>query len=295
MVGVFFVFVPAVPYGVLLLAAPGASVSPLPAAADELLHAGPALLDGPSPLSSRAVRERSKNWSWKPLEGDGWKILTADHAVLRGDAPLEALRTSGAYLEAYREMLMAGLGGNAEGVVFSVRIFADPRAFRAYAAILGASNAESLYDPRTQEIVICHEPEKGTSWLRRSLAHEFTHAYMDRVFHRTEPLWLCEGLAEYFSNFDVHEGRLRPGRVDRRALLLLALDEPRPLRQFLRLRREDMYGPSFASHYAQAWSLAHHLMSRGDGTVDLLLRGESLEDVDQLEAEWKAHLKKIGE
>ena len=295
MVGAFLVFIPAVPTAVLRLAAPGEAVAPWSSTPSDLAHAGPGVLDGPSPLSARAVRERSKDWTWKALESDGWKLLLADHAVRRGDAPLETLRTSGAYLEAYREMLMTSLGGNAEDVVFSARIFRDPREFRAYASILGASNAESLYDPRTQEIVICHEPEKGTSWLRRTLAHEFTHAYMDRVFQRTEPLWFCEGLAEYFSNFDVHEGRLRPGRVDRRALLLLSLEEPRPLRQFLRLRREDMYGPSFAVHYAQAWSLAHHLMSRGDGVIDLLLRGESLEDLDGLEGEWRKHLAKLSE
>jgi hypothetical protein len=241
------------------------------------------------------VRERSKGWEWKPLETSGWKILMAEHAVIRGDAPLETLRTSGAYLEAYRDMLVDSLGGDVEGLMFSARVFADPREFRAYASILGAPNAESLYDPRTQEVVICHDPAKGTSWLRRTLAHEFTHAYMDRVFRRTDPLWLCEGLAEYFANFDVRDGRLVPGLLDRRALLLLSLEEPLPLRRFLRLRRDEMYGPSFPSHYAQAWSLAHHLMSRRDGTIDLLLRGEPVQDLDQLEKDWKAHLKKLGE
>jgi hypothetical protein len=241
------------------------------------------------------VRERSRNWSWKPLETSGWKILMADHAAIRGDAPVETLRTSGAYLEAYREMLAAALGGDAEGIVFSVRVFADPREFRAYASILGAPNAESLYDPRTQEIVVCHEPAKGAARLQRTLAHEFTHAYMDRVFRRTDPLWLCEGLAEYFSNFDVRDGRLVPGRVDRRALLLLALEEPVPLRRFLRLRRDEMYGPSFPAHYAQAWSLAHHLMSRQDGTIDLLLRGEPVKDLDALERGWREHLRKLTE
>jgi hypothetical protein len=219
----------------------------------------------------------------------------ADHVVIRGDAPVETLRTSGAYLEAFRDMLFAGLKGDAEGIMFSARVFADPREFRAYASILGAPNAESLYDPRTQEIVVCHETAKGTSWLQRTLAHEFTHAYMDRVWRRTEPLWLCEGLAEYFSNFDVLDGRLVPGRVDRRAVLLLSLEAPLPLPRFLRLRRDEMYGASFPSHYAQAWSLAHHLMSRQDGVLDLLLRGDPVSDLDELEKAWKEHLKRLGE
>lgn len=293
MVSAFLVFVPAFPYGVLQLATPGSATAPLPPQADDIAHAGPP--DGPSPLSARAVRERSKGWEWKPLETSGWKILMAEHAVIRGDAPLETLRMSGAYLEAYRDMLIDSLGGDVEGLMFSARVFADPREFRAYASILGAPNAESLYDPRTREVVICHDPAKGTSWLRRTLAHEFTHAYMDRVFRRTDPLWLCEGLAEYFANFDVRDGRLVPGLVDRRALLLLSLEEPLPLRRFLRLRRDEMYGPSFPSHYAQAWSIAHHLMSRRDGTIDLLLRGEPVQDLDELEKSWREHLKKLSE
>ena len=295
MVSAFLVFVPAVPYGVLQLASPGSATAPLPPRADDVAHAGPEVADGPSPLSAKAVREKAKGWEWKPLESSGWKILMADHVVIRGDAPLEALRTSGAYLEAFREMLRGGLGGDAEGIMFSARVFADPREFRAYASILGAPNAESLYDPRTQEIVVCHETAKGTSWLQRTLAHEFTHAYMDRVWRRTEPLWLCEGLAEYFSNFDVLDGRLVPGRVDRRAVLLLSLEAPLPLPRFLRLRRDEMYGPSFPSHYAQAWSLAHHLMSRQDGVLDLLLRGDPVNDVDELEKSWREHLRRLGE
>jgi hypothetical protein len=296
MVSAFLVLVPAVPCGVLELAAPGVSTSAPVGRPDEVEHAGPSASDGGgSPLSTRAVRERSKGWAWKPLESSGWKLLMAEHAVIRGDAPVDALRAAGVYVGAFREMLAVALGGDPEGLMFSVRVFADPREFRAYASVLGAPSAESLYDPRTQEIVICHEPAKGASWLQRTLAHEFTHAYMDRVFRRTEPLWLCEGLAEYFAHYDVVDGRLVPGRVDRRAVLLLALDEPAPLRRFLRLRREEMYGPSFPVHYAQAWSLAHHLMSRKDGTMDLLLRGEPLEDLEELERGWKAHLKKMSE
>ncbi len=294
MVSAFLVFVPAVPYGVLQLAAPGVSTSPVPVVGDETGHAGPDG-GGASPLSARSVRERSKGWEWKPLETPGWKILMAEHAVVRGDAPLETLRAAGVYLEAFRELLSTSLGGDAEGIMFSARIFGDRREFTAYASILGAPSAESLYDPRSQEIVACHDPAKGSAWLQRTLAHEFTHAYMDRVWKRTDPLWLCEGLAEYFANHEVADGRLVPGRVDRRALLLLSLEEPTPLRRFLRLRRDEMYGPAFPLHYAQAWSLAHHLMSRRDGTMDLLLRGEPPTDLDALERGWREHLKKLAE
>lgn len=40
---------------------------------------------------------------------------------------------------------------------------------------------------------------------------------MDRVWKRTGPLWFAEGVAEYFANFSVRDGRAVPGAVDHRA------------------------------------------------------------------------------
>jgi hypothetical protein len=218
----------------------------------------------------------------------------AGRAVVRGDVPVESLRTVGAYLEAFLAMLQESLGGDASGIMFSARVFADPRDFRRYAACAGAPQAESFYDPRTAELVVCWDGARDLPWLQKTIAHEFTHAYMDRVWGRTEPLWFAEGMAEYFSNFSVREGRLRPGAADRRALLLLRLDEPVPLRRLVELGREEMYGASFPLLYAEAWSFVHYLFSRSDGVVDLLLRGQAPRDLEDLEAGWKEHLEKLG-
>lgn len=296
--------VPMVPYAALQLSAlPGPPVftGVPPAAPAGPLHppstsGAPVRPDagGPtSPLSPRAVREASRRWPWRPLETPGWKILVADHVVVRGDAPVDVLRTSAAYLEAFHGMLSDRLGGDSAGIMFSARVFADPEAFRRYAALRGAPNAESFYDPRTSELVVCHDRARGEGWLQKTLSHEFTHAYMDRVWKITRPLWLCEGMAEYFSTFTVRDGRLTPGAVDRRTLLLLRLGDPLPLRRFLALPREEMYGPSFPIHYAQAWSLVHYLMSREDGVVDLLLRGGGLEEVERLDKAWREYLEKL--
>jgi hypothetical protein len=299
----FLFLLPVVPYTALLMSGPEPRALAGPAAPPREAGAWhPAALPGApggpdaggpdSPLSAKSVREAARDWEWRPLEVPGWKLLMAPHAVVRGDAPLETLRAAGAYVEAFHAMLARTLGGNSSGIMFSVRIFSDPADFRRYAGRLGAANAESLYDPRGQEIVVCPDPLRGRPWLQKTLAHEFTHAWMDRVFGRTEPLWLCEGMAEYFSTFAVRDGRLEPGADDARATLLLKLNAPLPLADFLRLGREEMYGPSFAAHYAQAWSLVRHLMSRNDGTVDLLLRGEAMRDVDEIEKDWLKSLEK---
>ena len=164
---------------------------------------------------------------------------------------------------------------------------------RTRAARSGASNAESFYDPRSAELVVCLDGSPTPAWLQKTLAHEFAHEYMDRVWKRTEPLWFAEGVAEYFANFTVRGGRAQPGAVDSRALLLLRVDEPMPLDKFLNLGRDEMYGVLFAHHYAQAWSFVHYLFSRDDGVIDLLLRGAQPPDIGELEKGWRKHLSEL--
>jgi hypothetical protein len=302
MVSAFLLAMPLVPYAVLQASAP--PVRPVftdpparPGPSEPACPSGapwsPDATSADSPLSAAAVRRASKDWEWKPLESPGWKILMAPRVVVRGDAPIDALRTVAAYVEEFRRMLQASLGGEAEGIMFSVRVFEAVPDFRRYAACLGAPNAESLYDPRGSEIVLSIDGTQGAAWLQKTVAHEFTHAYMDRVFRRTGPLWFAEGMAEYFSNFAVRAGRLCPGEVDRRAVLLLRLEAPLPLGRFVRTGREEMYGPGFPALYAQAWSLVHYLFSREDGTIDLLLRGGSPEDLERMETDWRAFLERL--
>ena len=253
----------------------------------------PAPEDGdraPSPFSSRRVREASRAWEWKNLETPGWKLLMTPSFVVRGDVPIDDLRGVGAALEEFLRMAKETLGGDSSGIMFSARAFATLKDFRRYAARSGAANAESFYDPRSAELVVCLEGPPSPAWLQKTLAHEFAHEYMDRVWKRVDPLWFAEGVAEYFANFTIREGRAVAGAVDHRAALLLKMDEPLPLASFFKLTRDEMYGFRFAHHYAQAWSLVHYLFTRDDGIVDLLLRGNKPPDVEALEKGWKEHL-----
>ena len=305
MMGTLILLVPLVPYGTLRLAEPdpGPTVTaPVSVTPKFPLHPqrppgafGDPDTEGPSsPLSDRAVRAAARGWEWKRLESPRWKILASDNFALRGDVPIDDLRAAATYLEEFYRMLRTAVGGRPKGVEFSVRIFRNPADFRRYACRAGAPNAESFYDPRTQEVVLCLDPKRGRLGLQRTLAHEFVHGYMDLVWDRTSPLWFAEGMAEYFSNFEIREGRAQPGGVDQRAMLLLTIEPPVPLKEFTRLGRAEFYGIRFVHLYAQAWAFVHYLFSRNDGMIDLLLRGKGVVDPDTLEQEWKAYLEKIS-
>jgi len=303
MVSAFLILIPLAPFAALR--ACEASVAPalaplepepliLPICCSPLWALADPDGEGPSPpVPGPALREASRRWKWKALEAPGWKILLSDHFAVRGDPPLEDLRESAACMEAFFESMRRSLGGDPPREALCVRIFAAARDFRLYATLAGAPNAESFYDPRTREVVLCLDPPRGPAWLRKTLAHELTHLYMDRVWGRTDPLWFAEGMAEYFAGFQVLEGRVRPGKVDPDALRRLREKGPMPLPEFLRLGRDELYGESFPFLYAQAWSFVHYLFSRGDGLVDLLLRGGKLEDVDALEKGWLEYVKSL--
>ena len=256
MVSAFLLVVPWVPYATFRATAPVSPAlfgamsqeSDVSTLAPKCPSGAPACPDTggpPSPLSPRAVKEASKSWEWKSLETPGWKLLMAKNFVVRGDVSVDSLRTVAAYLEEFLRVLQSSIGGDPSGLMFSARVFADAREFRRYAARLGAANAESLYDPKSAEVVVCLAHSTGGAWLSKTLAHEFTHEYMDRVWKRTDPLWFAEGMAEYFANFSVHAGRIIPGAVDREGLLLLNIDTPIPLGDFMKSSREEMYGTTF--------------------------------------------------
>lgn len=91
--------------------------------------------------------------------------------------------------------------------------------------------------------------------------HEYTHYVISRNF-RGVPLWLNEGLAEFYSTFDLDdEGRAIVGRVPSSRVWTLSTERLRPLRALL-LGESGSRG--FGStdvdlFYAQSWLFVHFM------------------------------------
>lgn len=211
-------------------------------------------------LDPGELQRAASGWELKNLETPGWKMMVGEHVILRGDVPVETLKSVGVLAEIYREVLQEAIGGDDSNILFSIRIFVEPREFRRFAARSGAPNAESFYDPRSAEIVLEVDGTRGAEWLERSVAHEFTHAYMDRVFKVTAPLWFAEGMAEYFTNLEMGpDGRLYPGALNDRGLLILGIAQLPDIKTFLAIGRDEFYGVNFAKYYAQGWLFVRFL------------------------------------
>jgi hypothetical protein len=103
--------------------------------------------------------------------------------------------------------------------------------------------------------------------------HEYTHALLDAAMPEA-PLWLNEGLAEYFSTFTAANDRAEAGAPVQAHLDWLAHHELMPLSELFAVRQTSAVyheGDRRGTFYAESWALTHMILS---GTEDDLGRLE---------------------
>ncbi len=136
----------------------------------------------------------------------------------------------------------------------------------------------------------------GRSQEVRGIAcHELTHAFL-RNSSAYLPVWLNEGMAEFWSSFSVVGKDVRIGRPDEQHLALLRTQGLLPLASVLAVTYESpeynlpSRRPAF---YAQAWLLTHYLLlGKPDGRAML---GQYLARLQAGEAQEEAFRAAFGE
>jgi tetratricopeptide (TPR) repeat protein len=134
------------------------------------------------------------------------------------------------------------------------------------------------------------------------LYHEYTHALVRLNFNRL-PLWLNEGLADFFGNTTLGEKEIRTGTIDPSHLYILGQRKLIPIDVLLQVDHNSPYYNE-TDHanvfYAESWALVHYLMMDPDARQKQLLKTflDSFEKSgDQVAAAREAFgdLKKFGE
>lgn len=100
--------------------------------------------------------------------------------------------------------------------------------------------------------------------------HEYTH-FLLSVFGESMPLWLNEGLAEFYESTEIYNRDIVLGKPNQQHLLLLREETLLPLAELFIVDRHSPYyldkkkGSLF---YAESWALTHYLAQRDytDGT-----------------------------
>ena len=110
------------------------------------------------------------------------------------------------------------------------------------------------------ELVTFEHPQ-----LWQVLAHEGFHQFIGYELGDAVPVWLNEGLAQYFENSSVKAGRLLPGGIDPAKLAaaqaLLRSRAPLAVPDLLTMERGTFYGNP-AITYPLSWALVYFLMNR---------------------------------
>ncbi|MEZ4647735.1 MAG: DUF1570 domain-containing protein [Candidatus Eisenbacteria bacterium] len=167
-----------------------------------------------------------------------------------------------------------------------VYIFEDPEKYREYAAAEMEEQVVGYFRGHPELNVIAMRSTAGEHELA-VLFHEYVHYFLHNSIGDF-PVWLDEGLAEYYSTFESKGDEAAVGHPIDYHLALLRGSGPLDWDRILVVNRSsrEYHEAAAAKFYAQSWFLTHYLMlgARRDSEVmnDLVQRviqGEDSRDV----------------
>ncbi len=224
-----------------------------------------------------------------------WVSVRTRNFLVEGRAEESELRRMAARLEEYRAAFSRLLSGEHfdAGVPTAVVVFPDDASYAPFKPRLGGEVARGVagyFQPGADINYITLTRDADLAHDHSTLLHEYTHLLVNNHF-RGAPLWLKEGLAEFYSTARLSSDgrRLTLGEPPGRRPKELRRSQLLPLATLLAL---DQSSPAYADpaprglFYAQSWALVHYLSEarggRGGGALarftDLLAEGARIED-----------------
>lgn len=207
-----------------------------------------------------------------------WVEVSSPHFKVLTDAPrYEGLQLAEHFekmRETFSALLRAHPADTAPMLVIALR---NRKEFRAIepAAYLGRGKldlAGYFAHQGTRDYILLRLDTEGPHPYA-TIYHEYTH-YLLRDDYTWLPLWLNEGLAEFYQNTDIHPGEVDLGQPDMGDLMYLRQNRMIPVSTLVQITasspyyHEEQKGSIF---YAESWALVHYLIvtDRQNGTLRL--------------------------
>lgn len=194
--------------------------SPIPkGAVDGVPVRGPSL-----PLDPAGVRKAARGWEVRPIDAGGWKLLMTRTFAVRGDIRTDDLKSVGAFAERFLEAVHDHLQGDLTDLRLSIRVFANEEEFRHWTSCREVEASDWFYDRTGGEIALLFGPGTDVADFCGRLMRGVVLEYFDRVLNYDGPPWIADGVAEWFSDYEVSKTRVTPRqrRADVRPVLALA-------------------------------------------------------------------------
>ena len=143
-------------------------------------------------------------------------------------------------------------------VSLKLKVFSDNQRYQSYLqkhapSLMGASG---FYSAIRNEAVVLEQPE--SEWTKRIARHEATHVIMAGLYGQT-PIWLNEGLAEVFSDYQnialSREFQSPTWRLEELKALLIEGQLP-DLKRFLTLSPKQWHASAPSVMYATSWAVS---------------------------------------
>ena len=203
-----------------------------------------------------------------PVNAAQWVRVETPNFVVFGEVGEKRTRDVASEFERFREALARVLSGAATRapVPTTVVVFDNGKSFEPYRPLYNGKAVELAgmfsSDRDVNRVVLALEDrEQGL----RTIFHEYVHLVVSNVTNGM-PIWLNEGLAEYYSTFLVtDDGKTATmGTVIAPHLMLLNQERLLPLQDLLALTHDSpLYneGQRRGMVYAESWVLVHFLLS----------------------------------
>src|SRR2546423_2467192 len=225
---------------------------------------------------------------------DTWTSVHSKNFTLVGNASEKDIRLVANRLEQFRDvfgLLFPTITMNSP-VPTTVIVFKSDSSYKPFKV---NPNVAGYFQPGEDVNYITLTTERASDDQPfRTIFHEYVHLLVENTMGATVPLWFNEGLAEYYSTFDIKDDYRRVILGDLIANHVLYLRENKflPLRTLFAVDSKSPYyneGNKMNVFYAESWMLMHYLM-QGDGQkhrpqlakfVDLLRVNTTIEDAFQ--------------
>lgn len=220
---------------------------------------------------------------------DNWVRLKSANFVLVGNADQKKIRDIALKLEQYRyafTQLLPTLKYSSS-TPNTIMVFKDMKSFEPFRM----RNAAGYFQPGPDVDYLALAADQGDGQLAYDVMfHEYTHLLIHNSRFSEVPDWFNEGLAEYYSTFEVSDDRkVKIGTIVPMHMYVLRQEKLLPLATLFAVDHESPYyneSKKQSIFYAQSWLLVHYLIQNNDGArlpqlgrfIDLLLNQTPAED-----------------
>jgi tetratricopeptide (TPR) repeat protein len=215
---------------------------------------------------------------------DSWVKLRSTNFVLVGNADQKKIRDIAIRLEQFRNVftqLFPGMKYTSQ-VPTTIVVLKDLKAYAPFRPGGAAGHFQPGED--MNYVVLTTDPGLANDPYS-VMFHEYTHLLVHNSSFSDVPTWFNEGLAEYYSTFNISDDRkVKIGLVIPSHMYVLRKEKLLPLATLLGVDHDSPYyneGEKKSIFYAQAWLFVHYLIQNNNGTrlpqlarfLELLLNG----------------------